>query len=169
MAEINIREATDADRARMREITRTAWLASYTEFFPTELIEALFDDQVKFESTERLGPTTPLGRWVAEIAGFVQGHISLNRTSDDRGIVGVLYVHPELHRLGIGRVLWNRAVEESRRCELKSVIVYTLLGASSCRFYESVRCTKFSESEFVQIGSTRQPLAGYCLDLSALA
>lgn len=164
--QIDIREATPADALTRREITWRAWRASYEKFFPVSIIDDLFEDRVAFESSDRLGNTTLVGRWVAMKEDVVVGHISLNRATGEIANIGVLYVDPDHHRMRVGRTLWRTAISEARRQGFRTLVVYTIAGADSCAFYSAMGCELTSEAESITVGGIQVPLAEFRIALN---
>jgi GNAT superfamily N-acetyltransferase len=117
--QIHIRAALEADAAPMHELrcrVRENRLAR-----PGRVLESSYRPYIRAGTA-----------WVAELAGSILGFavLDLGRCS-----VWALFVAPEAERMGIGRALHSRIVEEARRHGAAALSLDTSPGTRAARFY----------------------------------
>jgi ribosomal protein S18 acetylase RimI-like enzyme len=175
---IELREARRGDELAVAELHVRSWQEAYRELMPAAFLDALDPrdraGRYTFESDEPGTPTTVLavaGEEGAEgdpsltnrgevrsgspsapfgrIAGFVT--FGESRDADARGLgeVYALYVDPECHRGGVGRLLMGEARRRLRDAGFTEAILWVLQG--------NERAASFYEREgWIPDGATRE-------------
>ncbi|HZT17203.1 MAG TPA: GNAT family N-acetyltransferase [Gaiellaceae bacterium] len=128
-----VRSATPADAEAIAALKVHAWRAAYAGLLPeTELaaLDAADEAAAWREYLEAMPADERL--WVAVSGGRVVGYA---RT--DPGELHGLYVDPELIGAGVGRALFEHAVDDLRARGARSVAVWHFAGNErAARFYE---------------------------------
>jgi len=121
-------------------IGQAAWLSAFRFVLPVEAMQAHFAGQLDVSCDYWPQRGAKLDRFVADIDGQPVGYIGLGEYAEGEGEVRALYVAPEWQGRQVGRALWARALAYFRERGVDAVNVWTLAGANSCRFYESMGC-----------------------------
>ena len=74
-----------------------------------------------------------------QIIGFIHGGLERENNLEYRGEVYALYVLPNYQKKGVGRNLWQTAIEKLNRMGINSLLVWVLAENSACRFYEALK------------------------------
>lgn len=103
---LTVRPATEADVPRLVEVARRAWLSAFAQHAHFAILQEWFrlDREPGWYASHWPAMT------VAELDGLVQG---LVQPAEDE--VNGLWVHPEVHGLGLGSRLLAAAEEQIRR------------------------------------------------------
>lgn len=125
---MRLRQALVNDAEAISRIRVLAWQAAYGNFMPKGFLDAL-DPLANIDSwREKL--TRPIDGWIVSVADVEDSTVAFSvvgapryPTSERCTELWALNVHPDFWRLGIGRILINRAVDTaaatgSRRIEL---------------------------------------------------
>ncbi len=116
-----------------RALVRRTWRVSYAHLFTPEEIAAFFE-----------GPRPPrdpalvfwsVARWGAFLDGELVGSSSLEMRADGNAELRTLYVDPDVHGRGIGRALWDTAVDRARVEGADGFVVRVLERAEALGFY----------------------------------
>ncbi|HWO71605.1 MAG TPA: GNAT family N-acetyltransferase [Actinomycetota bacterium] len=139
---IRIREGTPADARACAEVHVEGWRWAYRGLLPDAFL-----DRLSVEDRERMwreGFAEPGERvaWVAERDGRVVGFCVTGPSEDadaDRGTAEVyaIYLRPEVVGTGVGRRLFEHAVEDLRRRGFRRATLWVLeANERARRFYE---------------------------------
>lgn len=137
---IQIRAARRGDELAVAELHVRSWQEAYSGLMPAEFLAALDPrerrERYRFEDGE--GPTTLLALDGGEaLLGFVT--FGESRDADARGLgeVYALYVDPQSHRGGVGRMLMAEARRGLAADGFTEAILWVLQGNDRARsFYE---------------------------------
>jgi ribosomal protein S18 acetylase RimI-like enzyme len=138
-----IRLATGDDASGIAEVQVRGWHAAYRGIIPDSYLET-FTVEARTERWRSILAETHHPLWVAEDAGEVRGWISAGPSRDDdarpeTGELWALYIHPDHWRSGIGRALWDIALNYLRQAGFSRVTLWVLEENRRGRaFYESV-------------------------------
>ena len=138
---ISIRQATPDEREALgTEIAHPAWLGAFRHLLPIEAMQAYFDGalEVTCDYWSQRGE-----RWegfVAEAEGRRIGLVTLGAYAGGDGEIRALYVVPDWQGKQVGKRLWEFAMDRFAARSVKVVHVWTLAGAASGRFYETMGC-----------------------------
>ncbi len=146
--ELIIRAATEADIPRVREIAALAWTPIFAEIrrrMGQELYQRLRPDGIagKSDQVEEGFRRYPERMWVAEIDWEVVGFITfwVGDAEAKVGVIGNNAVHPDRHGRGVGRRMYQYALDWMRQQGLEYASVQTGLDdahAPARRAYEAV-------------------------------
>lgn len=141
---VELRPARRGDELRVAELHVRSWQEAYRGLMPAEFLAALDPrdraGRYAFESEEE-GPTTVLAV-IAEapdeaLLGFVTFGESRDEDTRGRGEVYALYVDPDNHRGGVGRMLMAEARRQLAERGFSEAILWVLQGNDRARsFYE---------------------------------
>ncbi len=147
-----LRMAQHQDRRARWNVTYAAWRAAYTHIYTPEEIEDVFNGTAIQSGSWVARRTKDLGHLVAEADGKIIGHSGMALLDQPReGEVTALYVMPEFSGQGIGRVLWNAAVEKLRDYGCETFWVWTIERAPAVEFYRHMG-GQVVESGWYQVG-----------------
>lgn len=145
-AGIGLRAARRGDELAVAALHVRSWQEAYRGLMPAEFLDALDPrDRVgryTFEATEAGAPTTVLAVAVGEdgeeaVAGFATFGASRDEDAPGLGEVYALYVDPDRHRGGVGRLLMGEARRRLREAGFAAAILWVLRGNErAVRFYE---------------------------------
>ena len=141
-ARVRIREGTPADARACAEVHVEGWRWAYRGLLPDDYL-----DRLSVEDRERMwrqGFAEPGERvaWVAERGGRVVGFCVTGPSEDadaDRATAEVyaIYLLPEVEGTGVGRRLFEHAVEDLRRRGFRRATLWVLeANERARRFYE---------------------------------
>jgi GNAT superfamily N-acetyltransferase len=153
---VELREARRGDEPAVADIHVRAWQEAYRGLMPDEYLDAL-DPRDRaatytFETGDPTAPTTVLavGEEDGEevLLGFTTFRPSRDADAPDFGEVVALYVDPDRHRGGIGRLLMAEARRRLREAGFTEALLWVLDGND--------RATAFYEGEgWTPDGATR--------------
>jgi GNAT superfamily N-acetyltransferase len=143
---VELREARRGDELRVAELHVRSWQEAYDGLMPVEFLAALDPreraERYTFEDAE--GPTTllaldgdgaPPGQ--EALLGFASFGPSRDEDLPDHGEIGALYVDPDRHRGGIGRLLMAEVRRRLAADGYTDAFLWVLDGNDRARqFYE---------------------------------
>ncbi len=95
----------------------------------------------------------------------IAGVAALALLPDDAGEVVALYVKPACQGRGIGKALWDRAMEEFKERGCVEAHVWVLAeNVPAIHFYERQGCVLMGEGEFA-VGKHEERVLGYRVSL----
>ncbi len=170
---VRIREAIAADARACAEVHVEGWRWAYRGLLPDAYL-----DRLSVEDRERMwreGFEAPGGRvaWVAEAGGRVVGFCVTGPSEDadaDRGTAEVyaIYLLPEVVGTGVGRRLFEHAVDDLRRRGFRTATLWVLeANERARRFYERAGWRTDGAVNQERIDRANLPTVRYRLDLSA--
>lgn len=139
-----VRPAHEGDADALARIHIASWRRTYRDVLPPEYLAGMHqgDLAMRWWRTLEAGEIDEAIR-VVEIDGRVGGFVTFGPQRDDpswlgyAGEVYMLYLEPELVGLGLGRMLFRRALDELARCRCHWVVVWVLAkNYRARRFYE---------------------------------
>lgn len=141
---VELRDARRGDERAVAGLHVRSWQEAYRGLMPDEFLDRLDPrdraGRYTFGSREDGAPTTVLAvrREVGErIAGFVTFGASRDQDARGLGEVYALYVDPERHRGGVGRLLMAAARRRLAADGFTEAILWVLRGNDRARgFYE---------------------------------
>ena len=140
---IRLREARHGEELAVAELHVRSWQEAYRGLMPDEFLDRLDPrdraSRYTFGTGGDEGPTTMLAVVGEErIAGFVT--FGASRDEDARGLgeVYALYVDPDRHRSGVGRLLMAEARRRLGERGFAAAVLWVLRGNTrAASFYES--------------------------------
>ena len=139
--EITIREALPEEREALgNEIAKPAWLDAFRHILPVEAMRAYFEGSLEVTCDYWSQRGERLAGYVAEADGKRVGLVNIGTYAGGDGEIRSLYVVPGWQGKQVGKRLWEYAMAEFKTRGFKTVHVWTLAGAASCRFYETMGC-----------------------------
>lgn len=131
-----IRVATTADIAGLARVHVQSWRETYAGIIPQAFLDelSLESREGQWRRTLEVGNTV----FVTEIADQIVGFASCGAARDAGfdGEVYTLYLLESQHGLGIGKALFQAALEALRSQGKRRVIVWVLADNPTCKFYE---------------------------------
>lgn len=160
----DIRWEHDGEGETTRAVIRETWESAYSGIFTPDEIAGAFEGRLKL-STDYGIDQEHIGALVAEVRGEIAGVAALALLPDDAGEVVALYVKPACQDRGIGKALWDRAMEVFKERGCVEAQVWVLAdNALAIRFYEQQGCVLMGEGEF-RIGRHEERALGYRVEL----
>lgn len=138
--ELTIRQATSIDQRAIHRVNRLAWENAYTHIFTPAEIRALFDNHMRQHATWLQRRRKRLPTFVAQQGNTIIGFIGCSLLDNDEGEVTTLYVHPHYQQQGVGKRLWQRAMQTFREQPCTGVWVWVLEKAAAMQFYKEQGC-----------------------------
>jgi GNAT superfamily N-acetyltransferase len=137
---VELREARRGDELRVAELHVRSWQEAYSGLMPAEFLAALDprDRATRYTFADEDGPTTVLAVDEDEaLSGFVSFGRSRDEDLPDHGEIGALYVDPDRHRGGVGRLLMAEARRRLAVAGYSDAFLWVLDGNDRAReFYE---------------------------------
>jgi len=121
------------------------WI-TYHEYFP----EASRED-LSYSMDQLLQVYDQMQLFMLKNKGRIIGTIALDRTSNTKGQLFLVYVHPDFQRKGIGSTLVSYVENIAKEMGLKSIFLFTIEKAKwAIKFYENLgyRITHKKEQEW---------------------
>ena len=94
-----------------------------------------------------------------EIIGFVNGGLERENNLEYTGEVYAIYVLPNYQKKGVGRNLWQTAIEKLNRMGINSLLVWVLADNSACQFYEALKGVKIRTKQIRRDDKTLTAIA----------
>ena len=171
--QLTVRRATAEDARDIAEIGVAGWRAAYRSIQPAAFLAGLNAAaretawRVRLESDEAGDEPS----WVAERNGRALGFVASGPPRDDdvplpAAEVYAIYVLPEMWRGGAGRALLTTAVDDWRRREAATLVLWVLEANSAGRaFYEAMGWQPDGTQQQVDFGAFQAPEIRYRLQL----
>jgi GNAT superfamily N-acetyltransferase len=142
---VTLRDARRGDELAVAEVHVRSWQEAYRGLMPDEYLDALDPrdraSRYTFEASDPAAPTTVVA--VAEedgeevVLGFTTFCPSRDADAPDLGEVVALYVDPERHRGGVGRLLMAEARRRLADAGFTEALLWVLDGNDrAASFYE---------------------------------
>ncbi|WDC84319.1 GNAT family N-acetyltransferase [Caloramator sp. mosi_1] len=138
-----VREAIPSDVPSVAKIHIDVWKDTYEGIIPSEVLEHRTYDELEDTWLDRLfeDPETKEYMYVAEnedgeLVGFIV--FSTEGLDNYQGVIKSIYVYSDYQRQGIGKMLFNAAVEKLLEENVKNLIVWTYKDNKNRRFYEKM-------------------------------
>lgn len=160
-----IRPSQERDRDAILHVNRLSWQAAYQHIFSAAEISALFKNEIKQQGTwlgkreERLGAL--LAEENGKLIGFIGMASLLNETAAE---MTTFYLLPEAQGKGIGKQLWEAALNHLREEGFTGIWVWVLEKAEARKFYEGRGCIEKARGVY-SVGEHQETAIGYYLDL----
>ncbi|KJL47791.1 Mycothiol acetyltransferase [Microbacterium hydrocarbonoxydans] len=133
---VEVRRATPDDLSGVLGVFLGCWRESYRGILPAAVIEAMTDERARALWARALADEEGEVR-VAEREVTILGLTRFVRAGD-RGIVHSLYVSPQAHGGGVGRLLLTAAVDALTGAGARSAVLWVFAAnAPSIGFYEA--------------------------------
>jgi GNAT superfamily N-acetyltransferase len=142
---VGLREAHRGDELAVAEVHIRSWQEAYRGLMPDEYLDALDPcdraARYTFESGAPAAPTTVLAVGKEDGEEVLLGFATVCPSRDDDapgvGEVVALYVDPDRHRGGVGRLLMAEARRRLRDAGFTDALLWVLRGNErAARFYE---------------------------------
>lgn len=159
-----IRRAEKKDASSIAEILVKTWKTAFLNIVDENYSSNLSGENYRNYFLERLENKKEFF-FVNENDGMINGFIygSVSNSKCDCEIIG-LYVLPVFQNKGIGKKLCNALIEEFKKEEKSSVIIWTLDGAKNNSFYISLGAEKSEYKEYI-IGGKKYSGVGFTLNI----
>lgn len=164
--QLTIREATSLDRSYILDVNRQTWEQCYTHIFDDDEMQGLFDNTLPQHGSWVYRRDAPLKTFVAEIDGKIIGFIGIaSLLNPSLSEITTFYILPDYHGCGIGKQLWQSAIQYLRAERYSGVWVWTLERATQAlKFYQAQNCQALAFGIY-SIGQHREQAVGFWLDL----
>jgi len=170
-----VRAARPDDAEAIADAHVRGWLATYRGLVPDAILDGLsverrashWRDTISAETTAA-APTTRT--WVVEDGGAVQGFASTGPIRDQSdglpgaGEVLAIYLAPEARGRGLGRTLFQHAVDDLQARAFDPIVVWVFeANAGARRFYEAAGFQPDGARQPVDFGEASLPEIRYRL------
>lgn len=163
---VTVRPARPDDLPGLQEVARRTWRATYTGLIPDADIERFLERYYRLEALGRALERLGEGMLVAAVDDQVVGYATCGVNREGTGELFAIYVLPEWQRRGVGRRLWQRAIEHLRSLGLPEMVVWVLAANEPARrFYEHQGAALLGTRAFT-VGETPLEEAGYVVRLA---
>lgn len=158
---IHIRPAIPLDRGDILYVNRRTWELCYTHIFSPKEIRGLFQNRLQQHGSWVFGRDERIGTFVAEVNDTVVGFIGIGTLLNDRaGEVTTFYILPQYHGRGVGKRLWDTAVEVLAEHGCNGVWVWVLEKAQARYFYQRRGCIAYQRGTYT-VGTHTEKAIGY--------
>ena len=132
----NIRAATPADISGLARVHVQSWRETYVGIIPQALLDDLTPEsrEAQWRRTLEVGNAVLVAAVADQIVGFASCGASRDEGFD--GEVYTLYLLESQHGLGIGKALFQAALEALRMQDRRRIIVWVLVDNPARRFYQ---------------------------------
>lgn len=133
------RTASVNDARSIVKINLEGWRTTYKNLVSIKTIEARFLTYEKRVNKTIEQITMNNTYFIAEIndevVGFIQYVLSYNDKYKEHGEIKALYIKDDYHKKGIGKELFNNAINEIRNLGIHCVLIDCLIGNPANDFY----------------------------------
>ena len=138
---VRVREARRGDEVAVAEVHVRSWQEAYRDLMPAEFLIALDPRERAGRYTFEGGAEAPTTLVAVDSAEAILAFVTFGASRDDDapglGEVYALYVDPDRHQGGLGRLLMAEARTALRASGFESAILWVLDGNHRAqRFYE---------------------------------
>ncbi len=157
MTHPQVRLAAVDDAPGLAEVHVRSWQRAYEGIVPQPHLDSLSVEARSDKWRENLNGNA-FRTYVAILNHRVAGFCSTGESRDaDSGPghaeVPAIYVHPDHWAQGLGRLLWNRAIEDARASGAQLISAWVLEDNAPARaFYEQVGCADRGVRKTLNIG-----------------
>lgn len=144
--EARVRAAAPVDAETLGDVSGRAWEATYRGMIPDAALDEWIDTahQSWRDAFSGQAAETPWRCWVADRSGTVVGYATTSPARDNwltppegAGELTNLYLEPEAIGTGLGRMLYQHAVDDLRRRGFDPLVVWAFRdNGRAIRFYE---------------------------------
>jgi GNAT superfamily N-acetyltransferase len=163
-----VRRAKAADKDAILSVNRLSWQEAYKHIFTEDEIAQLFKGDIKQQGTWLGKREQRLSPFVAEenqtVIGFIGMASLLNDTAAE---ITSFYILPEKQGKGLGKQLWQAAVDTLREEGYTGAWVWVLEKAEARKFYEGRGCVEKARGIY-SIGEHDEETIGYFLDFGGI-
>ncbi|MBQ8681358.1 MAG: GNAT family N-acetyltransferase [Bacilli bacterium] len=143
---IEIRKAYGADAYQLVNITDTVWKDAFYDILPNGILNDMIRNTEKrishlkdqINENNRIFVATSDEVPIGYIFYAKTQNVIYNAAAEIRSI----YILPEFQHQGIGRQLFNKAIEELKKLGYKNLIIYSPLNCQSINFFLKMRGEK---------------------------
>ena len=166
-----IRAALPPDAADIARVHVEAWRAAYVGIVPQAVLDRLSIDRRLQFWTRRLRDPGESRTFVAVRDGRIAGFAGTGRPTDPAHPGGTaeletIYLLSEFWRLGVGRLLMRRSIDDLAERGFSSAILWVLTeNERGRRFYEAVGWQADGRVQMLDFDDTLVEEMGYWLDL----
>jgi len=156
---MEIRKATLADVARIREVAELTWPATYSEIISAEQIAYMLNWMYSEEKIAATISDEKQDFLVLEMNGEIVGFSGIEHNYQNKPITRIhkLYVLPSTQGTGAGKALLNAVVEEAKANNSTLLHLNVNKGNKAVSFYKHLGF-EVAEEEVLDIGN------GYVMD-----
>jgi ribosomal protein S18 acetylase RimI-like enzyme len=159
-----IRKTNNEDQAARFETTQVTWRDAYRDIFTEDEMVAVWSGAIPHHHPADELREEFVGGYVAVANSTLVGHILLAILKSGSGEIAAFYVRPSYQGNGIGKALWDEALNDLRGRRCQSADVWVLSKGPAVSFYEKMGCVKFGEEVF-SLGEHNESISGYRLPL----
>lgn len=157
MAHPDIRLATLDDAPGLAEVHVRSWQQAYKGIVPQAHLDSLSVEWRQEKWRQNLSATASR-TYVAILHQRVAGFCSVGPCRDEdsqpsQAEVPAIYVHPDYWDQGLGRLLWDRAIQDAQADGANSISAWVLADNHPARaFYDRVGCIDTGVRKTLPIG-----------------
>lgn len=159
---MKIREAKISDASVLAKIRVDAWRTTYKGIISDEYLNSLSytEQEKRWINTLTNAENDKKSIFVAEdnengIVGFTTFGVERNEDTFYKGELYAIYILKEHQNKGIGKLLFNTALENLNEMNYNSMIIWALeQNINACRFYELMGGRKVNE-KYIAIGDLK--------------
>ena len=166
MDSVFVRVARYEDIPSIQRVASVTWWVTYAGQIPDLDIEQFLDSAYSERNLAAEVGRLANGFVVAEVDGIVAGYAMAGPNREGEPELYAIYVLPEHHGRGVGRLLWNAARDALARQGYTRMCCWVLASNDRARrFYERQGAFLSEERSFV-IGATTIREARYCIAIA---
>jgi len=157
-----IREATISDALGIAKVHIDSWRTTYKGIVSDEYLNELSYSQKEKAWINIINDAQKDIKYIFviendenNIIGFTSCGIEREGHTKFKGEIYAIYITKEYQNKGIGKLLFNRAVEKLNEINFSSILIWALEeNNQACRFYEVIGGKKVKE-KYINIGNER--------------
>jgi ribosomal protein S18 acetylase RimI-like enzyme len=168
---VTIRAALPADAPGVAHVHVESWRAAYVGTVPQAILDRLSVDRRQAFWERRLADPGETRTFVAVREGRIVGFAGTGRPTDPEHAPGTaeletIYLLPDVWRIGLGRLLMARAIDELAGRAFSSAILWVLTdNVRGRRFYEALGWRADGRAQMLDFDGTPIEAIRYRLDL----
>lgn len=110
---ITVEKANVRDVEEIKQLLSDTWKVTYSSFLPQEVITEVASTWHSVDNliSQIQNPNT-IFKIAKDYSGKIVGLITLNNMDNDKIMLSRLYIHPNLQKQGIGRMLFEEGIKE---------------------------------------------------------
>ena len=141
---IDVRDAKIDDIEKMCKVNTKTWITTYKDILPKDILEKRIQSEkqriinTKKDLLEHSENIKLVGLYNDNIVGMSYAGLSETSLFPDSGEIYNIYILKEYQKLGLGKLMFYKAIEKLIEQGYKDLVIKCLKDNKSCLFYEKL-------------------------------